>query len=181
MKEETVAQEVIKPSRVINSHEMAELEIKVAWYSPTLQVMSKIMNIDYVAYIYVVSTVGQALCKHFLISSSQQPWKKLLGSSLEKRGLDSDLLSSLAQGHASVKRERVEIPIQGCVSSGVSFLLPQSELSLSLALHELVINTGPGAPTGPSGLIIHVRRAKFRLGTHGLQMSKPPNPNAWLG
>lgn len=67
MKEETVAQEVIKPSRVINSHEMAELEIKVAWYSPTLQVLSKIMNIDSVACICVVSTVGQALCKHFLI------------------------------------------------------------------------------------------------------------------
>lgn len=37
MKEETEAQEVIKPSRVITSHEepieMAELEIKVVWYS----------------------------------------------------------------------------------------------------------------------------------------------------
>lgn len=30
MKEETKAQEVIEPSRVINRHEMAELEIKVA-------------------------------------------------------------------------------------------------------------------------------------------------------
>lgn len=67
---------------------------------------------------------------------------------LSARPFPSDLLSSLAQGHASVKRERVEIPIQGCFSSGVSFPLPQSELSLSLALHELVINAGPGAANG---------------------------------
>lgn len=78
MKEETEAQEVIKPSRVIKSHEepieMAELEIKVVWYSLN-SAGNKYDHEHRLACIYVVFTVGQILCKHFLITPLNSPEK----------------------------------------------------------------------------------------------------------
>lgn len=72
MNEETEVQEVIELSRAVNSHETAELEIQVLWCSPNPAGNEK--NHEHrIAYIYVVSTSGQALCKHPLIYSYQQP------------------------------------------------------------------------------------------------------------
>lgn len=65
-------QEGIGLSRIINTHEMAELKIQEVW-CPSNFAGNKKDHENRWAHIYVVSTVCQALCKHFLISFITAP------------------------------------------------------------------------------------------------------------
>lgn len=168
-------QEVIKLSRIINSQEMAELEIQVVWCSPNSAGKEEDHEHRTVC-THVVCTLSKAFRKHFLIYSPQHPERKVLGSQFKKRGPGgSGWLSNLLK-HACVKREKVEIPVQGCFSSGVSSL-PCSDLSLSLALNELIINTGPGGASGNIRPDHSCLKGQIQAGVHMVfKCLTPPKP-----